>query len=126
MILNRKNIAPLLRIFDKIGENKNLNISAQYKLLKIKRIIVEEQQIYQEQLKTNCEQFFVKEKDGAFKLNSDGSYTIESGKIEECERMIQKISDLSITVQDIFLSLDEIDPLNLTMNELELFYDFIK
>ena len=124
MLINRNNLDILLGIFNRIGDIR-FDITTQYKLLKLKKIIEEENEIYLTQLES-LKTFFSKDENGNFIKNEEGGYAIDPDKTEDCRKAIDEINALQIQVPDTYFSLDELKPLDLTFNELEALDMFIK
>nr|DAL45306.1 MAG TPA_asm: hypothetical protein [Caudoviricetes sp.] len=51
---------------------------------------------------------------------------IKADCLEECSAKIKEINEFQVTFPDIFFSLDELEPLGLTLEELELLEPFVK
>lgn len=124
MLIKRDKIVELNNIFERIN-NTQFNINTQYKLLKIKKTIEEENEIYIQQLQT-LKQFFLKDENGNPIMNQDGGYAIDSSKVEECNKIVNEINAIQIQVPDMYFSLEELEPLQLTFSELEALDPFIK
>lgn len=124
MIINRINLTKLTEIFKKV-EDVKFNINTQYKLLKMKKSIEEEEQIYIQQLNV-LKEFCLKDDDGNFIQDDNGGYKIDDTKKEQCAQLIAEINTLQIQVPDMYFSLEELEPLNLTFKELEALEPFIK
>lgn len=107
-------------------ENKQFNIKTQYKLIKIQKALQEEEAIYQEQIQKNCEQYFEKDENGKVIVNKDGGVKIQKDRLTECYNVIKEIDELPIQIPDIYFSIEELEPLNPTYAELQLFEPFIK
>ena len=125
MLLKREQALKIQDIFE-IIKSKKFNIHTQYKLIKIKRAIEEEQSIYQEQIKTNCYDFFELDSNGSPLKNNQGGYKIKQDKIAECYQLIEVINQCEVQLPDIYFTLDELIELDLTMEQLELLEPFIK
>ena len=124
MLIKRKQIYPIIELFNRL-KNKNFDVETQYKLIKIIKQIQPEQEVFQEQLKLNCENYFERDENGNPIINEKGGYKIKDDKAKECYLILNKLEDISIQVPDIYFSLDELKPLNLTLEELESFEPFI-
>lgn len=124
MLIKRKNISGILKTIKTVSDKK-FDIKLQYKFIKIQKALDEELQIYQNQLFENCKEFFEKDENGQFNV-SDGGYAINPDKIQECEQVIRRIDEMEIQIPDIYLSLDELESLDLTYTELMVFECFIK
>lgn len=107
-------------------KNKEMNIQIQYKLIKIKKAIEKEKELYTEQLFSRCEDFFEKNENGEFLTNQDGGYKIKDDKLEECNYIIKELNKLKVQLPDIFFSIEELELLNLNFEELETLIEFIK
>ena len=57
---------------------------------------------------------------------ADGGIKIKQDCIKECSEKINEINNRQIQLPDIYFSLDELEPLGLTLGELELLDSFIK
>lgn len=124
MIIKRTDLPILTNVFSRISELK-FNINTQYKLLKMKKAIEEEEEIYLKQLET-LKEYCVKDENGQFITNKNGGYQIDETKAEECSKLVQEINAIQIQVPDIYFTIEELEPLDLTFNELEAFDSFIK
>lgn len=123
MIIKRNRINALYSLFEKKGKI-NFSIETQYKIIKIKKLISEELDIYTQQVQSLSDYFEKDEKGEIIKI-SDG-VKIKSEYIEECAKKIYELDNSTIQLPDIYFSLDELEPLNLTLDELELLEPFIK
>lgn len=107
-------------------KNKEMNIQIQYKLIKIKKAIEKEKELYSEQLFSRCENLFEKNEKGEFLTNQEGGYKIKDDKLEECNYIIKELNKLKVQLPDIFFSIEELELLNLNFEELETLIEFIK
>lgn len=123
MLFYRNRITELYGLLKEKGE-LHFSISTQYKLLKIKKILDEEIEIYNEQI-MSLNAFFERDNEGNFIQNQNG-FKIKEEFLEECQKKINELNNSQISLPDIYFSLDELEPLSLTLNELELLEPFIK
>lgn len=123
MLIKRNKIMPLYSLFEKKGKI-NFSIETQYKIIKIKKIISEELEIYIQQIQSLSD-YFEKDEIGEIVRISNGA-KIKPEYIEECTKKIHEIDNSEIQLPDTYFSLDELEPLNLTLDELELLEPFIK
>jgi len=72
MIIKRTDLPILTNVFSRISELK-FNINTQYKLLKMKKAIAEEEEIYLKQLEA-LKEYCVKDENGQFITNKNGGY----------------------------------------------------
>lgn len=125
MICSTERLKELSKIIGKIKE-KTFDINTQYKFIKISKVIREEEELVNEQQFLLLKQYAEKNDDGQFIVNKDGGFKIKEECVEECGLKIMEINNRQITLPDIYFSLDELEPLGLTLGELELLEPFIK
>ncbi len=125
MICSTERLKELSKIIDKIKE-KTFDINTQYKFIKISKVIREEEELINEQQFLLLKQYAEKNEDGQFIVNKDGGFKIKEECVEECGLKIMEMNNRQITLPDIYFSLDELEPLGLTLGELELLEPFIK
>lgn len=124
MIYRNENLPLLNQLLDKI-KTKNFSIQTQYKFLKILRVVNEELVIYEEQRNSLIESYAEFE-NGHPIMDDHGGVKIKQECLDECVKKIGEINAIQITLPDIYFSLDELEPLGLTLGELELLEPFIK
>lgn len=125
MLIKRKSLYPLLTLFERI-KDKKFNIETQYKIIKIIKAVEPEQEILQEQIKSNCDEYFEKDGNNNPITNEQGGFKIKSNKATECYLIVDKLEDISIQIPDIYFSLEELSPLDLTLEEIKILEPFIK
>lgn len=125
MLIKRKSLYPLLTLFERI-KDKKFNIETQYKIIKIIKAVEPEQEILQEQIKSNCDEYFEKDGNNNPITNEQGGFKIKSNKATECYLIVNKLEDISIQIPDIYFSLEELSPLDLTLEEIKTLEPFIK
>lgn len=124
MIIQRNTLPILSNIFSRISDTK-FDINTQYKLLKIKKAIEEEEELYLTQL-DRLQEYCLKDENGNLIKNEEGGYAIDAEKAQECADIVKEINSIQIQIPDIQFSLDELTPLQLTFKELEVLDPFIK
>lgn len=112
-------------IIDRIKE-KTFDINTQYKFIKISKVIREEEEYVNEQQYLLLKQYAELDENGNFIRKEDGGYKIKSECVEECGVKLIQINNREVQLPDIYFSLDELEPLGLTLGELELLEPFIK
>lgn len=125
MLIKRDKIKQINSLINSLNKKK-FNINTQYKFIKIKKAIQEEENIYQEQIKINCENFFEKDENGQPIINKNGGYKIKSDKLSECYSLMNQMNNLEVQIPDIYFSLDELEELNLSLEDLSNLESFIK
>ncbi len=124
MIIKQQQLEPLLILLNKIS-TKVFSIETQYKFLKIKKTLKSEYEIRQEQFQSLTKYCEVDENNNFIQL-PDGSLKIKEEFLQQAQETIQQLNELEIQLPDIYFSLQELEPLGLTMGELELLESFIK
>lgn len=124
MIVQRDTLPILSGIFARIG-NIKFNINTQYKLLKIKKVIDEEAEIYGKQMERLME-FCVRDENGDFIKNDKGGFEVQPDKIDECNKIVEEINSIEVQFPDLYFQLEEFEPLDLTFKELEALDPFIR
>ena len=124
MLVHRGSIKNLLAVIER-NSNKTFDIQTQYKLIKLKRSLVPELEILNEQLQS-LSQFFETDDEGNFIYSEDGGVKIKAENFEQFDQTLASINNMEITLPDVYFSLEELAPLELTLNEVELFDFCIK
>lgn len=125
MLIKRDTIKDIENVIQLLSDKK-FDIKTQYKFIKINKVLKQEEEIYNEQIRLNCQDFFERDENGNPLVNEDGGYKIKKDRIQECYLMIDKMNNLEIQIPDIYFTLDELESLNLTLNELLILEKFIK
>lgn len=125
MLIRRDQMDMIKDVIVLLGQQK-FDVQTQYKLLKIKRAAQEEEELYQEQIMSNCEQFFELGENNQPIISEQGGYKIKKDKIQECNIFIAQMKKVQVQIPDIYFTIDEIEKLNLTLEQMEAFMPFIK
>lgn len=125
MTIQRTDLLKLEAIFESI-KNLSFNIETQYKFLVLRKKIKEEINYANEQISILIENYGEKDENNNLKTTDDGGVKIQTQYLAECQKKIDDINNLSITLPDLFFSLDELEPLKLSFNQLEALEPFIK
>lgn len=125
MIYKNENLQFLQQLLSKI-KLMNFSIQTQYKFLKISKAVENELEIYEEQRKSLIQSYAEFDDKGQLIVSEEGGIKIKEECLQECVKKINEINSLQITFPDIYFSLDELEPLGLTLGELELLEPFIK
>lgn len=125
MLIKRRDIQPILYVMEEL-KDKKFNVELQYKFIKLKKSLTDELAIYQEQVFDNCKDFFEVDENGEYVVSPEGGYAIQKEKIKECNMMIYNLDNVDVQIPDMYLSLDELDGLGLSLASLEVLERFIK
>lgn len=125
LLYKNKDLNQLQALINRI-KTKTFSIETQYKFLKLNKVLENERQIFQEQYTILIEQYSEKDKTGKVICNSTGGIKIQADKIDECQLKINELDNMDIQFPDVYFSLDELSPLELTLEELMYLEPFIK
>ena len=125
MIYKNENLQSLQQLLSKI-KTMNFSIQTQYKFLKIAKAVKSELEISEEQKESLIQSYAEFDDKGQLIVSEQGGIKIKEDCLQECVKKINEINSLQITFPDIYFSLDELEPLGLTLGELELLEPFIK
>lgn len=125
MLYKGENLESLAAIIDK-NKSKNFSIETQYKFLKIYQAVIGELEIFAQQKNYLINTYAEKDENGKPITTPNGGIKIKSECLEECAAKIQEINDMQVTIPDLYFSLDELEPLDLTLGDVILLSPFIK
>lgn len=125
MLIKRHELNRIDELINSLSKLK-FDIHTQYKFMKIKKAIQIETEIYQEQIQLNCEDYFERDAEGLPIINEQGGFKIQPEKMGECYLLMNQMNSLLVQIPDIYFSLDELEPLELTLDELSVLEPFIK
>lgn len=125
MIYRCVDLIPLERLLSSI-KDKQFPVQTQYKFLKINKIIRDELGVVEEQRRMILDSYAELDEKGRLILGPDGGIKIKNEYIEECAQKMVELNGLEIQMPDIYFSLDELEPIGLTLGQLELLEPFIK
>lgn len=123
MLIKRKLIFPMNILFESKSK-LHFSIETQYKIIKLKKITQEELNLYNEQIDSLSEYFELGE--NGKPIQNEKGIKIKDEYVSECSQKIFELDNSEVQLPDIYFSLDELEPLNLTLEELELLEPFIK
>lgn len=125
MIYINRNLYALRTLLDKI-KKFHFSVQTQYKFLKINKVVQSEIDIFEQQKQNLIENYAELDKNGKLIVSDNGGIKIKDECFQECVDKINEINMLQITFPDIYFSLEELEVLDLTLEELELLEPFIK
>lgn len=124
MLYPSKNLFVLKGIIEKI-KSKSFSIETQYKFLKLSKIIDSEIEIFEEQRRMLIENFGERDEAGNF-IVENGGVKIKVDSQEECEKKVKELNEMQVQFPDTYFSLSELEPLELTLEDLLFLDQFIK
>lgn len=125
MLIKRNQLTHILNIIEN-NKDKQFNINTQYKMLLIKKKIKEDFDLIEEQYQLLLNLYGEKAEDGNFIKTKDGGIKIKESYQNECYEKIKEFNQLEVSIPDIYFTIEELEPLNLTFFELEVLEPFIK
>lgn len=125
MLIKRNQLTHILNIIEN-NKDKQFNINTQYKMLLIKKKIKEDFDLIEEQYQLLLNLYGEKAEDGNFIKTKDGGIKIKESYQNECCEKIKEFNQLEVSIPDIYFTIEELEPLNLTFFELEVLEPFIK
>lgn len=127
MTITRKQILQLGHFINKIKqENIKCNLNTKYKILKIGQLISQEFEISTILLEDITLKYAELNENLQPKINDNGGILIKSDKIAELQKDIEDFQKMEIQISDFYFSIDELEELELSFEELEYFMPFIK
>lgn len=125
MVYTDGNIFALNALLNKI-KGLHFSVQTQYKFLKILKAVQSEIEIFDQQRQSLIKDYAELDENGNIIQSENGGIKIKEDKFEECSEKIREINSIQIQFPDIYFSLDELEPLGLTLEELSLLDPFIK
>lgn len=126
MVISMRQVLALQPVYDLI-KKKTLPIKTAYKLSRLFKVIDSEARFYTEQLNTIIEQYALRDENGDKVTTNEGnSIQIAPDYIELTSQKINELLSLDVELPDLMFSLDELDSLGLTMEEVNAFFPLIQ
>ena len=125
MKIKRFELNNIREVILQIGDKK-APIKTQYKIIKLKKIADEEQQIYQDLVDKNCQDFLERDENGELIPHKSGGYKIKEDKIEDCNKVILDLLETEVEIGDIKFNIDELEGLDLTIGQTDVFMPIIE
>ena len=121
-----RQVLALQPVYDLI-KKKTLPIKTAYKLSRLFKVIDSEARFYTEQLNTIIEQYALRDENGDKVTTNEGnSIQIAPEYIDSTSQKINELLSLDVELPDLMFSLDELDSLGLTMEEVNAFFPLIQ
>ena len=106
-------------------KNRTTSIKTAYKLNKLAEATEKEQGFIQSQQTSIINKFGQKDGNGNFKYLENGDIQIQPERIQDCKKAMQELMDFEIDMPDINFTFEELEPLNLSINDLKPLMKFI-
>lgn len=119
-------VSNLLRVCNTL-QDKPLAVKTAYKFAKIKAKLQEDEEFYSTKLQEIIAKYGKTDDNGNYVMAEDGSsIRIKEGMIKDCQKAIEELESIEVELPDIKFTLEELDKLDLTLNQMELFINFIE
>ena len=125
MKIKRAECLNIINLIKKL-KDKVFNIETQYKFLLIDKQCKEEEELYSQQLQFIIEKYGEKDDSNNLIHNESGGIKIQTEAQEKCLKLIKQLEKSDASFPDIYFSIDELDKLELTLDELRTLEPFIK
>ena len=125
MKIKRVECLNIINLIKKL-KDKVFNIETQYKFLLIDKQCKEEEELYSQQLQFIIEKYGETDDSNNLIHNESGGIKIQTEAQEECLKLIKQLEKSDASFPDIYFSIDELDKLELTLDELRTLEPFIK
>lgn len=113
-------------LYEKIKDT-SLPIKITYKLTKLFHRVQDELNFYQTEQYKILESIALKDEDGSYVYTEDGNgIKIKEGKEKECEEKMNELLNIDVIVDDISFSLDELESLQLSIEDMNCLMPLIK
>lgn len=125
MLIERKKVILLKELIEKKLYDV-FDIKTQYKFLQLSEYVDKEVSILQTQISYLLERYAEKDEEDKIIKTEDGGIKIEQDKINKCQEEINEMHNFTVTLPDIYFTLDELKDLGLSLKELKILQPFIK
>lgn len=125
MKLTIKDLVLFYNLYDQI-KDRVPSIKTAYKMNKIYQRAAQEQAFVQEQQEKIAEKYAQRDSNGNIVLTDDKTdIMVEPSKMDECKKALRELIEIEVELPDYNFTLDELEPLNLSMNDLQPLMNFI-
>lgn len=125
MKLTIKDLILFYGLYDQI-KDRAPSIKTAYKMNKIYQRAAQEQIFIQEQQDKIAEKCAQRDEKGNIILSDDKTdIMIEPSKMDECKKALRELAEIEVELPDYGFTLDELEPLKLSINDLQPLMNFI-
>ena len=125
MKLTIKDLVLFYNLYDQIKERAP-SIKTAYKMNKIYERATQEQTFIQEQQQKIAEKYAQRDEKGNLILTDDKTdILVEPSKMNECKKALRELVEIEVELPDYSFTLDELEPLKLSINDLQPLMNFI-
>jgi HAMP domain-containing protein len=116
---------PLFEFCSKLSEQQ-LPIKVSYKFAKAVNVLAPEIEFYRGQYSRYLRTYAQVDENGEFIQTPNGNIKIQEGKESECAQKFNELDSIEIDLPNFEFTLDELDSLELTVNDMRILAPFIK
>jgi len=99
--------------------NDKLPVFIAYKLMKLLKRLEDDVNFYRTKMSEIIDEYSEKDPNGQALQSQNGGVIIQNGKADECNNKIKELEEMQVEdVSDIKFTLDELAPINFSVNEL--------
>lgn len=125
MKLTIKDLVLFYNLYDQI-KDRAPSIKTAYKMNKIYERAAQEQTFVQEQQQKIAEKYAQRDEKGNLILTDDKTdILVEPSKMNECKKALRELVEIEVELPDYSFTLDELEPLKLSINDLQPLMNFI-
>lgn len=125
MKLTIKDLVLFYNLYDQI-KDRVPSIKTAYKMNKIYERAAQEQTFIQEQQQKIAEKYAQRDEKGNLILTDDKTdILVEPSKMNECKKALRELVEIEVELPDYSFTLDELEPLKLSINDLQPLMNFI-
>lgn len=125
MKLTIKDLVLFYNLYDQI-KDRAPSIKTAYKMNKIYERATQEQTFIQEQQQKIAEKYAQRDEKGNLILTDDKTdILVEPSKMNECKKALRELVEIEVELPDYSFTLDELEPLKLSINDLQPLMNFI-
>lgn len=125
MKLTIKDLVLFYNLYDQIKDCAP-SIKTAYKMNKIYERAAQEQTFIQEQQQKIAEKYAQRDEKGNLILTDDKTdILVEPSKMNECKKALRELVEIEVELPDYSFTLDELEPLKLSINDLQPLMNFI-
>ena len=116
-----------MKLIDKVAANRvlmehvndKLPVFIAYKLMKLLKGLEEDVNFYRTKMSEIIDEYAEKDPNGQALQSHNGGVIIQNGKVDECNAKIKELEEMPVEDNgDIKFALDELAPINFSINEM--------
>lgn len=124
-----------MKLIDKVAANRvlmehvndKLPVFIAYKLMKLLKGLEEDVNFYRTKMSEIIDEYAEKDPNGQALQSQNGGVIIQNGKVDECNAKIKELEEMPVEDNgDIKFALDELAPINFSVNEMLSFECYIE